>query len=508
MAAKSETPTLRKRIHRNAASVNAESGSGMKIVITEGLIAEIGKFADSAGVRAYIVGGYVRDVYLGRPRTDFDFTIIGDPVEFAERLAERFNTKAVVYPRFRTALVPIGHFKCEFVGTRKEEYLPDSRKPIVSEGTLEDDLRRRDFTTNAMAAGVNSDNFGQVIDLFGGAEALKNRLLDTPLDPYTTFSEDPLRMMRAARFASQLSFAIAPRVTESIKELRERIKIISQERITDEFMKIIASPVPSIGISALYEMGLLEHILPELSAMAGVERVVERGREHAHKDVLFHSLRVLDKVAEQSENVWLRLAALLHDVAKPRTKRFIEGTGWSFHGHEEIGARMMPKFFRRFKLPLEHEEYVERLIRLHQRPMVLVSEGVTDSAVRRLAFQAGDALEDLFMLCSADITTNNPKLTAKYLSNYDKVAEKVLDVQERDKLREFQSPVRGEEIMEICSIEPSRSVGYIKTHIEEAILDGLIPNEYEPAREYFLAHKDAWLAEAEELFSRGRAKGR
>ena len=298
-----ETTAPKKRIPRRSSADAFPTNSEKKIEINERLIAEIGAFADAQGVRAFIVGGYVRDVYLNRPRTDFDFTIIGDPVSFAEDLAERFHSRAVVYPRFRTALVPIGDFKCEFVGTRKEEYISNSRKPIVSEGSLDDDLRRRDFTVNAMAAGINADNFGEIVDMFGGATDLDRRILNTPLDPITTFSEDPLRMMRAARFASQLSFGIHPRVFDAIRQMSDRIRIVSQERITDEFVKIIASPVPSVGIVALYEMGLLEYIFPELSAMAGVERVVEHGREHAHKDVLFHSLRVLDKVAEQSGNL-------------------------------------------------------------------------------------------------------------------------------------------------------------------------------------------------------------
>ena len=390
-------------------------------------------------------------------------------------------------------MVPVGDFKCEFVGTRKEEYKKDSRNPIVTEGTLEDDLKRRDFTINAMAVSINIETFGQVTDMFNGFKDLGTKILRTPLNPETTFSEDPLRMMRAIRFASQLEFFVDKNALNAIKKMAYRIEIISQERITDEFLKILASKKPSFGINLLYDNDLLEKIFPELSRLPGIEIVKDDNREYAHKDVMQHSLQVLEKVSQVTDNLWLRFAALVHDIAKPRTKKFIKGTGWTFHGHEELGARWMEKIFRRMKLPMEHLRYVETLIRLHQRPMQLVDEGVTDSAVRRLAFLAGEALEDLFILCKADITTNNPRLSFQYLNNYDIVARKVLEVQEKDKLREFQSPVRGEEIMKICNLKPSRAVGYIKNMIEEAILDGLIPNEYDDALAYFMENKEFWL---------------
>ena len=467
------------------------------IQLFDNILIEIADFASNLKVDIYLVGGSVRDMILKRQSTDFDFTVVGDSISFAKKLAKKFKTKAVIYERFRTALVPVGDYKLEFVGTRKEVYELDSRNPIVSEGTLEDDLRRRDFTINAMALALNGDIRGKIIDLFGGMKDLESKVLRTPLDPFITFSDDPLRMLRAARFASQLNFDIEKNCLEAIKQMAERIKIISQERITEEFLKILKSDKPSVGLMILQRTGLLKFIFPELNELAGVDYQYENGKEIGHKDVFLHTLKVLDNVATKSNNVWLRFAALTHDIAKPRTKKFVKGTGWTFWGHEELGAKMINKIFRRMKLPLEHLNYVETIIRLHQRPMVLVGSEVTDSALRRLAFQAGETLEDLFTLCRSDITTNNPKLSSKYLSNYDKVAEKILQVQEKDKLREFQSPVRGEEIMAICNLEPSPAVGYIKKAIEEAILDGIIANDYDEAKKYLLDNKDLWLKEIE-----------
>lgn len=466
-----------------------------QIEITEPIILEIGELAEKYSTDVYIVGGYVRDSILDRPRTDFDFTVVGDCFDFAQKVADNFRTKPIFYKRFRTALVPIGEFKCEFVGTRKEEYLPDSRNPIVEQGTLYDDIKRRDFTINALAAKIHSSEMGKVLDLFNGLEDMKNGILRTPLDPIVTFSDDPLRIMRAARFASQLGFNLTDELIEAAVQISDRIKIISVERISDEFMRIINSPKPSIGLHLLLKMNILDKIFPELYRLKGSEKRVVDGVEHNHKDVFNHTLKVLDKIAELSDNTWLRFAALIHDIAKPRTKHFSESTGWSFHGHEELGARWVPSIFKKLKLPFENIDYVEKLVRLHQRPMALVSDEVTDSAIRRLAFLSGDALNDLFTLCRADITTNNPKLSEIYLNNYEIVRAKVIDVQEKDKLREFQSPVRGEEIMQLCSIQPSIAVGLIKTAIEEAILDGIIPNDYDKAMEYFLENKDNWLNE-------------
>ncbi len=471
----------------------------MKIELQDTILTQMGTLADKHGVRLYVVGGYVRDHFIGGDRMDIDFTVVGDALAFAGIVANHFHSKAVVYERFRTALVPVGDYKLEFVGTRKEEYLPESRKPIVTEGTLEDDLRRRDFTVNALAIALNHDNYGEFIDLFGGIADLNKGIIQTPLDPHITFSDDPLRMLRAARFSSRLQFTIPQEIINAIQEMASRITIISQERITDEFLKILATPKPSVGLKILYETGLMEHIFPEVHRLAGVDLVQVGEQEYAHKDVFFHTLQVVDNIALMTDNVWLRFATLMHDIAKPKTKKFIQGTGWSFHGHEEIGARWQKSIFRRMKLPMEHLPYVENIVRLHQRPMVLVDDGVTDSAVRRLAVAAGDSLEDLFTLCRADITTKNPKRAEKYLRNYDKVYQKIVDVRDRDNLRAFQSPVRGEEIMALCLLTPSRAVGYIKTAIEEAILDGIIPNEYDAAREYLLLNKNAWLEEAKEL---------
>ena len=464
-----------------------------KININEPILLKIGEIADEHNIKIYVVGGYVRDYLLGNPRTDIDCTVCGDAINFAKLIADKFNSKVVVYERFRTALVPIGEHHIEFVGTRKEEYLPNSRKPITTEGTLEDDLRRRDFTVNAMAASINKTTFGELIDLFGGYQHLQDKKLITPLDPLTTFNDDPLRMMRAARFASQLGFALDKNSINAIKKIASRIKIISQERISSEFLKIISSKNPTLGILILDKTGLLDYIFPELLALKGVDVVATKEQTYAHKDVYYHSLKVLENIVSVSDNLWLRFAGLVHDIGKAKTKKFIEGSGWHFFGHEEVGARMMDKIFNRMRLPLDNIDYVKLLIKLHLRPMQLVDGEVTDSAIRRLAVQAGDALEDLFLLCRCDITSKNPHLTKQYFNNYDIVAQKVIEVQEKDKLREFQSPVRGEEIMEICNIPPSKLVGIIKTNIENAILDGIIPNEYEPAKAYFLENYVQWI---------------
>lgn len=469
----------------------------LEVKIDHPIIREIGKIADKHNYQVYIIGGYVRDYLLGRPLNDFDFTVEGDCLQFAEIVAKHYRTHPILFGRFRTAMVHIGETQCEFVGTRKEAYIPESRNPIVTEGSLYDDIKRRDFTINTLAASINESTFGRVLDVFGGIKDLEAKRIITPLDPEITFSDDPLRIMRAARFASQLKFNIVPELIAAAKRIASRIKIISVERISDEFLKIMASPKPSIGIKILDEMGILEYIFPEVSRLKGVEKVVQDGKEYNHKDVFYHTLQVLDGVADKSDNVWLRFAALLHDIAKPKTKQFVQGTGWSFYGHEEVGARWVKNIFKRMKLPFEHIEYVEKLVRLHQRPMVLVSDEVSDSAIRRLAFAAGEALDDLFTLCKADITTNNPTFSEKYFNNYEIVRRKVIEVQEKDKLREFQSPVRGEEIMEICQIPPCRLVGDIKTAIEEAILDGIIPNEYDAAKEYFLQLKDDWMANSQ-----------
>lgn len=471
----------------------------------EHLLRTVGAFADESGVELYVVGGYVRDVLRSSPRKDLDFTLVGDAVQFAKRFAERMKTHAVVYERFRTALVPVhtpsGLYQCEFVGTRKEEYAPHSRKPIVSEGTFEDDLRRRDFTVNAMAMCLNASRYGALVDIFDGKGDMERELLRTPLDPHITFSDDPLRMMRAARFAAQLGFRVDEAAMTAMTEMAGRITIISQERITDEFLKMLAALKPSIGLGLLFTTGLMQHIFPEVHALAGVDLKRVEGHAYRHKDVFYHTLQVVDNVAAVSDNLWLRFATLMHDIAKPKTKRFLSGIGWSFHGHEELGARWQDRIFRRMKLPLHHLEYVKTLVRLHQRPMALVDEEVTDSAIRRLIVQAEEAgetaLNDLFMLCRADITTKNPKRAEEYLQNYELVYQKTLVVRERDNLMAFQSPVRGEEIMTLCDLPASRAIGILKTAVETAILEGIITNEYEAAKAYLLANKEAILAQVD-----------
>lgn len=465
------------------------------------IIHAVGDIADTAGARIYLVGGYVRDMLMGRTGNDIDFTVEGSGVEFAKIVAREFRTHPVIFERFGTAMVPVGEFKLEFVGTRKEEYEEHSRKPIVTEGTLEDDLRRRDFTVNAMAVRLGAEGRGELIDLFDGHGDIERRLLRTPLDPHATFSEDPLRMMRAARFASQLAFDLDLASFKAIRDLRDRIRIISQERVSEEFVKTLATPKPSVGLALLFESGLMELIFPEVWRLHGVDLVKTGGVAYAHKDVFWHTLRVVDNIAQRTENVWLRFAALMHDIAKPRTKRFREGAGWSFHGHEEMGARWQERIFRRMKLPMKESEYVAKLVRLHHRPMVLVEEGVTDSAIRRLIVDAGDDLDDLFTLCRADITSRDANRVQRYLENYDRVIERIQEVRAKDELRAFQSPVRGEEIMEICGIPPSKMVGILKGEIEEAILDGRIPNEYDAARAYLLEIKD-------EVMARGVGTGR
>lgn len=439
----------------------------------------------------YLIGGYVRDLILNRLRNEMDFLVVGDGIQFANDLANQLGINDVaVYKNFGTA-----HFKCdninlEFVGARKESYKRNSRNPFVTQGTLDDDLNRRDFTINTLAISLNKNSFGQLIDKFNGSSDISNKIIRTPLDPIQTFDDDPLRIMRAFRFASQLDFKIDEATLAAAKSMGERLKIVSQERITDEFLKILASPKPSIGLKLLYETEVMKIVFPEIARLGGVEQ----RKDFHHKDVFYHTCIVVDNIAEVSDNLWLRFAGLVHDIAKPPTKKFIEGIGWTFHGHEELGARMMKEIFNRMKLPLTQLEYVQKLIRLHLRPIALVDEQVTDSAIRRMVVQADEALDDLITLCRADITSKNPNKVNKYLENYNIVMQKVKDVQERDQLRAFQSPVRGDEIMRICNIPPSRLVGEIKCAIEDAILDGRIGNNYEEAYSYFLSIKDSFLS--------------
>ncbi len=453
-------------------------------------LGEISELAEREGIKLFAVGGFVRDFLLKRETNEIDLLVLGDGISFCEKTAQLLETKNIsIYKNFGTAHIKYKNFDIEFVGARKESYSQDSRNPEIAAGTFEDDINRRDFTINTLAVSLNRENFGELIDSFNGLQDLENKLIRTPLDPQKTFDDDPLRIMRAFRFAAQLNFNLSPELKMAASELAPRLKIISQERITDEFLKILSAPAPSIGMKLLFECGVLPIIFPEISDLAGVDQ----REDYHHKDVFLHTLKVVDNIAAKSDDVWLRFAGLVHDIAKPKTKRFAEGTGWTFHGHEEIGARMMKSIFRRMKLPLIKLEYIEKLIRLHLRPIALVDEGVTDSAVRRLIVSAGDDLEDLFKLCRSDITSKNPAKKSQYLKNYDNVLIKVYEVEEKDKLRQFQSPVRGDIIMKVCNLKPSKKVGEIKTAIEEAILEGEIKNTYEDAYDYLLKIKDQLL---------------
>lgn len=447
------------------------------------LFHSVGSIADSMNRQCYVVGGYVRDLFLCRHSNDIDFVTVGSGIEVAEAVARHLGrgARCNVFKNFGTAQVKFRDTELEFVGARRESYSHDSRKPVVEDGTLDDDLSRRDFTINAMAMSVNRDNFGELIDPYDGVGDLDRQLIRTPLDPDITFSDDPLRMMRAIRFATQLGFTIYDETFEAISRNASRIKIISHERIADELMKIMSSPVPSIGWTLLMNCGLLSYILPELEAMKGVETVNGRG----HKDNFYHTLTVLDNVARKSDNVWLRWGALLHDIAKPVTKRWDGKTGWTFHNHNFIGAKMVPRIFRNLRLPLnEKMKYVQKLVELHMRPIALVEDEVTDSAVRRLLFDAGDDIDELMTLCEADITSKNQVKVRQFLDNFALVRRKMVELEEKDRIRNFQPPVSGEEIMEIYGLSPSREVGQIKESIKNAILDGVIPNERDAALEY------------------------
>lgn len=458
--------------------------------IHEPLLKTIGGIADRSSTPAFVVGGYVRDYLLGKQVKDIDVVVVGQGVEFGKQVAQELGrSNLVVFENFGTAMLQLEEWKLEFVGARKESYHRYSRKPKVEAGTLDDDLSRRDFTVNAMAVSLNAADFGRLLDPFDGRRAMEERILRTPLNPEATFDDDPLRIMRAFRFACQLEFTIEPSVLEAAKKMAPRLKIVSQERISDEFMKILSSRKPSIGLRLMDETGVLKVVFPEVAHMGGVDQ----RQDFHHKDVLQHTFRVVDNVADVSDNAWLRLAALLHDIAKPRTKAFKEGTGWTFHGHEEVGARMIKPIFRKMRLSFDKLAYVEKLVRLHLRPMALVDEGVTDSAVRRLLFEAGEEVDDLMMLCRADITSKNPKLVGQVRRNYDLVVEKMAEVEEKDRIRSWQPPIRGEEIMQVCGLEPGPVVGKLKTAITDAILDGRIPNDHDAALAYLLTIKDEFV---------------
>lgn len=435
-------------------------------------------------LEAYVIGGFVRDLILERPSKDIDIVVIGNGLDLAKACAEKLRVKKVsVFERFGTAQFVYKDLEVEFVGARKESYRSDSRKPTVENGTLQDDQNRRDFSINALAISLHKDNFGDLIDPFGGMEDLENEIIRTPLEPAKTYSDDPLRMMRAIRFAAQLDFKIERKSLEAISENAHRLEIISQERIMDELNKIILSKTPSRGFKLLNSTKLLHQFFPEMIALQGIE--TRDGK--AHKDNFYHTLEVLDNISENTDNLWLRWAAIMHDIAKPPTKRFNDKVGWTFHGHEDLGARWVPKIFKRMKLPLDAKmKYVQKLVRLHLRPISLVKGHVTDSAVRRLLFEAGDDVDDLMTLCNADITSKNDFKVKKYKKNFDDVKQKLLAVEEKDHIRNFQPPVSGDLIMKTFGLEPCAEIGVLKNKIKEAILEGTIENDKEKAFQFML----------------------
>lgn len=495
----------------------------MSVTITQGFLDHeifgiVSDVAASLGVRAFVIGGYVRDCFLGRPSKDIDIVVEGSGIELAEAVGQRVRSHVSVFRNFGTAMLRFKGIEVEFVGARKESYRRDSRKPIVEDGTLEDDQLRRDFTINAMAFSLQKDDFGALVDPFGGIRDLAAGIIRTPLDPDTTYSDDPLRMVRAIRFATKLTtseqvFSIVPESLESIRRNRERMEILSKERIVEELNKILVTPKPSIGFRLLDETGLLDYIMPQLSKLKGVETVEGKG----HKENFSHTLEVLDNVAayeidaisagrlkdfvfedgaevekvRTEPNVWLRWAALLHDIAKPATKRYDPALGWTFHGHEVVGARWIPKIFQGLKMPLnEKMKYVQKLVSLHLRPIALVTDEVTDSAVRRLLFDAGNDIDDLMLLCNADITSKNPRKVARLHANFELVKAKLVEVEAKDAIRNFKNPITGDYVMDLFGIEPCNTIGMLKEMVKNAILDGVIENSFEAA-DVFMRQKAA-----------------
>ncbi|MBE0638645.1 MAG: HD domain-containing protein [Bacteroidales bacterium] len=440
--------------------------------------------ATSQGIKAFVIGGYVRDHFMGRPSKDVDVVVEGEGIEFAKAVASQAGIRNLqVFKNFGTAMLHFDDWQVEFVGARQESYRSNSRKPVVENGTIEDDQKRRDFTINAMSLSLNKEDFGELIDPFGGIRDLDNKIIRTPQNPDITYSDDPLRMMRAIRFASTLNFTIEAASLEAIRKNVDRIKIVSQERITDELNKIILSEKPSVGFKLLHSTGLLKIIFPEMAALQGAEFKEGKG----HKDNFFHTLIVLDNISQNTDNLWLRWAAILHDIGKPATKKWVEGIGWTFHAHDYVGAKMLPGIFRRLKLPAgDTLKYLQKLVLLHLRPIVLAEEIVTDSAIRRLLFDAGDDIDDLMTLCSADMSSKIPEKIKRYKANFELVKQKLVEIEEKDKLRNWQPPITGETIMGTFNLPPCKEVGVIKTAIREAILDGEIANEFEPAYAFML----------------------
>lgn len=445
----------------------------------------ISEEAESLSLRCFVIGGWVRDLIMNRPSNDIDVVVVGSGIDLAKRVKDRLGKKSsmAVFKTYGTAQVKIGNLELEFVGARKESYHTDSRNPLVSQGTLEDDQNRRDFTINALAISLNKESLGELLDPFNGLNDIEHKRIITPLDPDITFSDDPLRMMRAIRFASQLDFSLSSETFDSIYRNRERINIITKERIVEELNKIILSSRPSVGLKLLDMTGLLPLIFPELAALKGTE--IKDG--HSHKDVFLHTLKVVDNISRQTTDLWLRWAALLHDIGKPKAKQWEDGVGWTFRNHNYIGAKMIPHIFKRMKLPLNDKmNYVMKLVDLHMRPINLIEDVVTDSAVRRLLFEAGEDIDDLMLLCNADITSRNIEKVEKFKANYELVREKMRDIEERDRIRNFQPPIMGQEIMEMFELPPSPLVGELKNAVKDAILDGIIPNEYKDAKEYLI----------------------
>ncbi len=482
----------------------------LKIDTGKDILHKVHKAAQEFGVEVYAVGGFVRDLYLGKEGTDVDFVVLGDAVAFARFFRKKFRSgKVIAYPRFGTAMlhytiggkraVPAGAganktWKLEFVSARSEHYDEDSRKPHVERADLQSDLSRRDFTINCLAMHISPEQFGEIVDPFNGIADIEKKRIRTPLDPVITFNDDPLRILRAIRFAATLKFTIEERTYQAILDTRERLSIISRERITEEFRKMLLAETPSYGLNLMKETGVSAIIFPELDQLAGVEQ----RKEFHHKDVFYHTLQVVDNISRKTEKFELRLAALLHDIAKPQTKRFIEGVGWTFHGHEELGARMVERIGRRMRLPMSTIKYVQKLVRLHLRPIQLVDESVTDSAIRRLMVEAGEDIDDLMTLCRADITSKNPRKVKQYLANFDKVEARIREVEEKDKLRQFKPAITGNDIMRLMNIPPGPLVGKIKQAVVDAILDGKISNEQEACLDYLMSIKDQFETAAAE----------